>query len=333
MSLCAVSQVPDATFVSVRVGSWMLALAVGLLVQVVLVRRGRRNGWVAVGIALLSVPAWTAILATLPDIVRTFCAQGDLNQVIVPGQVAPPTSRYDLSGQYVASLLSNLGYLGAGAILLWRGKDPGGWRHPTTQRFASSLRGLLPMGMGEARSFVLGAALFPLLALANVALGLLTSGSSVRTGDDSHVFDNITALQVVLLALAAGVGEELVYRGVLQQGTKRLVPGPRWLGLAIGVAVQAVVFAYAHVGYQNLQHLLFAFLFGLLMGLVVEALGIWTTIVLHVLIDFYAFVLSANAPGALLVWLANLVTLLVLGTMAWQAWKGLRAVFTAKAQP
>ncbi|MFO1535440.1 MAG: hypothetical protein ABR586_07230, partial [Thermoplasmatota archaeon] len=200
MALCEVGQVPDATFVGVHLGGWGLGLAVALLVAAAQARRGRVNGWVAAGVGLLSVPAWTTLLATLPDLVRTFCAQGNLNLVIVPGQVVPPESRYDLSGQYIGSILGQLGYVGAGALLLWRGRDPAGWRNPTIQRIAAALRDLVPMGRGEARSLALGLALFPLLVAANLLWALLISGPGVRTGDDSHVFDNITLLQAVLLA-------------------------------------------------------------------------------------------------------------------------------------
>ncbi|HEX2066099.1 MAG TPA: hypothetical protein VHI93_04730, partial [Candidatus Thermoplasmatota archaeon] len=225
MPLCEVGQVPDATFVGVRLGSWTLAFLVGFLVLLAQRHRGGAgNRWAAAGVGMMTVPAWSALLATAPDIARTFCAQGNLNLVIVPGQVVPPESRYDLSGNYIGSLLGHLGYVGAGALLLWRGRDPPGWRAPSVARIAAALRGLVPMGQGEGRSFVLGVALFPALALANVLLSLLTAGSGVRTGDDSRVFDNITLTQVLLLALAAGVGEELTYRGVMQQGLKRLVP-------------------------------------------------------------------------------------------------------------
>lgn len=318
MALCEVGQVPSATFAGVRLGSWALGFAAALLVAAFQARRGRVSLWTAAGVGLVSVPAWTALLATLPDMVRTFCAEGNLNLVIVPGQVLPPESRYDLSGQYIGSILGQLGYVGAGALLLWRGRDPAGWRNPTIARIAASLRGLLPMGRGETLSLLLGVALFPVLAAANLLLAWLTAGSGVRTGDDSRVFENITALQIVLLALAAGVGEELVYRGVMQQGLKRLLPRSRWGGLALGLGVQAVVFAYAHAGYQNLEHLLFAFLFALLAGVVAETLGLWTAIALHVLVDLYAFGLAAaeSAP-----WMVSALGALFLANLAFTvAW-------------
>lgn len=312
MVLCQVSDVPDATFAGVRLGGWGLGLLVALLVALAQQRRGRPNPWAAAGVGLMSVPAWAVLVATLPDLARTFCAEGNLNLVIPPGQVVPAESRYDLSGHYVAGILGQLGYVGAGAILLWRGRDPQ-WRTPSVARIAASLRGLVPMGRGEGWSLGWGLALFPLLALANLLLLSLTAGSSVRTGDDSRVFDNITALQVVMLALAAGVGEELTYRGVMQQGIKRLLPGP--VGLGAAVAAQAIVFAYAHAGYANLEHLLFAFLFALAAAAVAEGLGLWAAIVLHVLVDFYAFLLSMAEPPLALTWLANALGLAALAAL------------------
>lgn len=296
MAWCRVADIQDIPRAWTILDGWLLGAAIALVVGLEMQRRGKPASarWIAAGIGVMTIPAWLAILSTMPDIVRTFCAQGNLNLVIPPGQTAPAQATYQLSGQYIGSILSQLAYILVGILLVWRGTDEG-WRNPTLRHIAASVRGFVPMGRGEKTSFITGLALFPLLLAANLLLLWLTSGANLRTGDDSHVFDNITGLQVLLVALAAGVGEELVYRGVMLQGISHLVPG-RWIGRIVGGLVQAIIFAYAHAGYANLQHLLFAFLFAVFAAVVVETLGIWAAITLHFLIDFTAFAASVAHP-------------------------------------
>ena len=333
MPLCRVDQVPDATYAGVHVAAWGLALATGLLVHLRLRRRGEGNAWVAAGIGLMAVPAWLTLWSILPDLARTFCARGDLNLVIPPGQVVPATPRYDLSGQYIASLLADLGWPAAGLALVARGKL-GTWRLGT-HALAAAVRGWLPMGRscrGEGASLLWGLALFPVLAAGNLLLGLATQGSGLRTGDDSHVFDQLSTLQALLLALAAGFGEEVVFRGVMQQGLKRVIPGTATVRVALAMAAQAIVFAYAHTGYANLEHLLFAFLFAIVAGLAVELLGIWAAIVLHVLIDLSAFTLGLAAASRLHLDLAAITLTawaLCLAAMLWRAHGILRRTLRA----
>jgi membrane protease YdiL (CAAX protease family) len=326
MALCEVRDVPEATFQELTLASWALALAVAL---VLLARR--RNGWTAAGAALLSIPAWNVLIAVLPDMVKTFCAEGNLNLVIPPGQVVPAETAQRLSARYIGTLVHDLGHVLAGALLVARGRDPLLWRDPSIPRIARALAGLLPMGRGELPSMRLAVAWFPALALANLLILAATPALGLRTGDDSAVFANMTLLHVVLVAAAAGVGEELVYRGVMQQPVLRLLQGrmPRGIALALAIAAQAVPFAYAHAGYANLEHLLLAFLFAVLAGIVAQAAGIWAAILLHVLIDFYAFSLAVAHRDPVVLGAAILVGLGVLAVSAQEARRVFRRGRTA----
>lgn len=306
MALCRVADIPGATADQYYLGAWFLGAAAAVLATLACRRMTpdwswRRRALAGLGMGLMSVPGWRVAVLTMPDILRTFCAQGNLDLVIPPGQTLPPSLGYQLSTQVIQTTVAPLGYVILGALCLVAARQPAWVRRPTVAGAAAALTRLVPMGRGETRSMATGLAWFPLLALANVVLLLLTASPSVRTGDDSAVFSRIPLLHVVLLALAAGVAEEVVYRGVMQQGLKGLlrwarVPPPLAVGSA--VAIQMVLFAYAHVGYANVQHLLFALLFGLVAGVVVEVWGLWCAIVLHALVDAASFLLSRGDGAA-----------------------------------
>ncbi|MHB8632406.1 MAG: CPBP family intramembrane glutamic endopeptidase [Thermoplasmatota archaeon] len=336
--MCLVSQVPDATAFEYYAGSWILAFLVAGAIYVLGSSRGR--AWRGVGGGLMSVPAWRLLVVTAPDMVRTFCAQGNLNLVIPPGQTVPAETFHALSSQVISEILPQLGYVCVGAFAWLEGVRPGWWRRPRVEAMAHDLAPLVPMGKGEARSLRNGFLLFPLLAVANLVLLWATDNPSIHTGNDSAVFSQVTLYHVVLLSLAAGFAEEIVFRGVMQQSLKRgmaflwnrvrppraaSAPGRghralRGVWLSAAILLQAIPFAYAHAGYANLQHLLFAFLFAVVAGVVVETFGMWTAIVLHTLVDAYAFLLSpATLPAsfvavgaglALVIFLVSSVTLL-----------------------
>ena len=79
-----------------------------------------------------------------------------------------------------------------------------------------------------------------------------------------------------LLSLAAGVGEELVFRGALQ---------PR-----LGIVLTAAVFAAVHVQYQ-IPGLLMIFVIGLGLGLIKRYSSTTFTVCVHVFYDMGAFLL------------------------------------------
>lgn len=304
MAFCQVADIHDLSWHQTRLVAWALSIAVGLVVACIGWRRdalapNARAAWRGLGAALFAVPAWLLVLFTAPDMIKTFCAQGNLNLVIPPGQTAPTLPVRILSDQYLYTLVGNLGYVGAGAMAYAQGVAPGWWKSGRLAPLAAAVRPLLPMGKRtEGASLRLGIAAFPVLALVNVGLLWLTTGSAADTGDDSSVFAKSTVFHIVMISLAAAFAEELVFRGVMQQSVARIFGGPRPGPIAVGAAVlvQAIPFAYGHAAYVNLQHLLFAFLFAVAMGIVAQLVGIWCAIALHFLIDFFALGLQVTSP-------------------------------------
>lgn len=263
---------------------WLLGLAVAVAARLL-----GRPWHQAAGLGVMTVPVWD----TLWGIIESF---GPLLQ---GGFVLRPYTRHQLSGLYTYKFLADLGYLGFGFLLFssggtWRGfwalSPPG-----LARRLAQAG---LPMGRwlgggGEGASSFAGLLLFPLLLLFTVGANLLLGGiDALRQSDESSLFANMTPYHALVISLAAGFGEELVYRGLVQTGLSRRMP------MLVAIVVQAVVFAFAHSGYGTWIHVLMPFLFGLAAGLVAYLFGIWAAIVLHVLVDVVAFGVEASANAA-----------------------------------
>lgn len=285
--------------------------------------RGRRAHQ-ALGLGLMTVPLWDLLWGVLAS----------FGPLVQGGLVLRPYSRYQLSGLYSAKLLADLGYLGAG-FLLWSAATPRDVLPRSTREVARRLADAgLPMGrlagprgLSEGRSILLGLALLPPLLAASAWLNRLLYGvPELNQSDETSVFANMTAYHAALISLAAGFGEELVYRGLLLGWLSRRMP------MAAAVAVQAVAFGFAHSGYGTWAHVLLPTLFGLAAGLLAWGFGLWAPIVLHVLVDIYAFGVSAaaNEPWAWdalrLLFLANLAVMVaVLGAAAWRGLAARRA--------
>lgn len=264
---------------------WVLGAGTALAARLVVGRPWHQ----AAGIGVMTVPVWD----TLWGIADSF---GPLLQ---GGFVLRPYTRHQLSGLYTYKFLADLGYLGVGFLLYACG---GTWRGFWSQTPASLARRLreagLPMGRwlggrGEVWSAFAGLLLFPLLLLLTVGANLLLGGvEELRQSDETRLFANMTPYHALAISLAAGFGEELLYRGLIQGGLSRRLP----MWGAIGV--QAVVFGFAHSGYGTWIHVLMPFLFGLAAGVVAYLLGIWAAIALHVLVDVVAFGAESipNAP-------------------------------------
>lgn len=308
--------------------AWVLAFLTGLLVE----RNRAFRPLVVLGIAIMSVPAWRTFLDVLPRAAAPF----------VGGVTFQALSLPQLSSQYMGMLLNTLGYLAAGFIIMAYGQ---GFRAKQgIEGLAQRLReaGLI-VGRGEGPSFRWGLALFPLLVLANIVLLMLTSNVIFQNSDETSLWANMTWFHAIAISLAAGFSEELLYRGLVMVGlakglwhVKRLAtersdtphsPEPKnhagppiWVWL-VAIVLQGLFFGFAHAGYANLQHLLFASLFGWLAGLVAWRWGIWSAITLHVMIDVFAFgieIREGNPYRILaLVWGICLALAVPIGVDAW----------------
>lgn len=221
------------------------------------------DAWIAL-VALVLVPAALATLLAGP-------ADPD-----VPVEVDPDTFESTL---VVAELVTLL--LFVGLPLLWLattrvGGLRGAWTYlamtPPTRR-------TWPYHLGVASLGAVG-----LLALA-VGYGLLLSVLGVDAGGDP-AFDALAAAvswpSLLLVALVAGVGEEVLFRGVLQK--------------YVGVWGQAAVFASLHVN-QGVVALPFVGAAALLFGYAVKrGAPLWSVMLAHTAYDL--IVLGALKAGA-----------------------------------
>jgi hypothetical protein len=309
---------------------WAAGLALGLAVYGARLRP-------AVGLALMTVPLWETLLG-IADSFETLVAGGVTLRAY---------TTHELSRLYSVKIVSDLGYVGAG-VLLWCSED-GGLLGQTPRRIARrlSLAGL-PMGRrGEGASALVGYVAFPVLLGATLAASwFLGQFDSLQQSDESSVFDNMTPYHAVLISLAAAFGEEAVYRGVL---LVLLLAAGTWLARAMGhgegrvaqvavgsgaVAVQAVVFGFAHSGYATWIHVLLPTLFGLVAGVAAWRFGIWSAIVLHALVDLYAFGAETASSQP---WLINTLGALLLVNVAvavgWAVWKAAGVGVARQAPP
>jgi membrane protease YdiL (CAAX protease family) len=97
-------------------------------------------------------------------------------------------------------------------------------------------------------------------------------------------FPQATLLQLLAVALAAGWGEELLFRGLIQQGLARaLADFGGGHGLALGGA--SLLFGMAHSVTRT--YLLIATVIGAYLGILLWLTGsLWAPIVTHALYDF-----------------------------------------------
>ena len=87
--------------------------------------------------------------------------------------------------------------------------------------------------------------------------------------------------QIAMLSLLAGIGEEALFRGVIQVAlSDAFTP-------AVGLVLASVIFGLAH--YVNLTYAVYAALFGLYLGwLMIATDNLLAPIVVHSLYDFFA---------------------------------------------
>jgi membrane protease YdiL (CAAX protease family) len=97
------------------------------------------------------------------------------------------------------------------------------------------------------------------------------------------VFANSKILDLLLIALLAGVGEELFFRGWLQS----VLTGR--FGILFGIILAGAIFGFAH--FLSIGYALYAGLTGLYLGALYQVFGnLYIPMVVHALYDFIALV-------------------------------------------
>jgi membrane protease YdiL (CAAX protease family) len=145
----------------------------------------------------------------------------------------------------------------------------------------------------DATALVLGAALLG-LALGAMAIGLRLASDSSRRRLRMLVPQSATErVSWLAVSAAAGVSEEVAFRGILPVLLTRLTGS-----VAIAVAISALAFALAHL-LQGWSATLFVGIFGLAFhGLVWITGGLWTAIAVHILYDWIAGLALARVLSA-----------------------------------
>lgn len=114
-----------------------------------------------------------------------------------------------------------------------------------------------------------------------------------QTADDllGPLFGNMPLYQLALLSLAAGFGEEVFFRGFLQQGITTWIGGP--FGITLGLIISSAVFGVMH--WLHASYAAIAGLLGIYLGLLLLiGDGLIAPIVSHAVYDFAALVFLKN---------------------------------------
>lgn len=105
---------------------------------------------------------------------------------------------------------------------------------------------------------------------------------------------------VVALSLGAGVGEEILYRGLLQRwfiGSAARMGARPQTAAAVGIGLQAVVFGFSHAGYDTVLNILVPLVIGVLFGVLYHKRGnLYLVMVAHFLYDLFLLGLAMLFP-------------------------------------
>ena len=133
------------------------------------------------------------------------------------------------------------------------------------------------------------AATIPLLAALAIAdrfpLGPLDRVRQIAQEAIAQIFPRPRIWQLALVAAVAGLGEELLFRGLLQAGLARMISisGGPWIALVVA----SLVFGVFH--WLNTTYAVLAACAGIYFGMLLMATGsLWPPIVAHALYDFAA---------------------------------------------
>jgi membrane protease YdiL (CAAX protease family) len=105
------------------------------------------------------------------------------------------------------------------------------------------------------------------------------------------MFERSSWVELAIISLSAGFGEELLFRWCLQGGIEHWIAGSlgAMLATAIAIAISSVIFGLCH--YVNWTYFVFAMLAGIYFGIVMAVSHSWVVCAVgHAVFDFVAFV-------------------------------------------
>ncbi len=110
------------------------------------------------------------------------------------------------------------------------------------------------------------------------------------SGEFRKILGRLSPGQVLVFALASGIGEEVFFRGFLQQALSDLAFGGEATGWALGLVVSSVIFGMLHVGPDRSKFLPWTIM-ALVLGVAFGALYLYTgnilgPIIAHFTINF-----------------------------------------------
>jgi membrane protease YdiL (CAAX protease family) len=175
------------------------------------------------------------------------------------------------------------GGLGLAALIIgWLiGRWPPLGIGPTTGGFSSQLAAI---GYGVATTLPL---LVALIVIDRAPIAALRRVREITHAAIFQMFGGASVLQLAAVSMAAGWGEELLFRGLVQGTLSRVIPGHFVPGIAIAVA--SVLFGVCH--WLNTTYAILAMLAGVYFGVIYQATdNLLTPMTAHAAYDFLALV-------------------------------------------
>jgi len=105
------------------------------------------------------------------------------------------------------------------------------------------------------------------------------------------IFSNCKLIDLAVISLFAGVGEELFFRGWMQAV---LIDRS---GMWLGILITSAIFGFLH--YLSTTYAIYAFLTGIYLGLIYQVFGnLYIVMVIHAVYDFIALVYLVGKGGS-----------------------------------
>lgn len=109
------------------------------------------------------------------------------------------------------------------------------------------------------------------------------------------LFARTSVLELAVISALAGIGEELMFRGLIQEGLARWIGEPMGVWIALGIA--SVLFGLLHP--MNVAYVILAAVMGFCLGGLWIATGnLLVPIVAHAVYDFLALLWLVKFPGS-----------------------------------